>query len=171
MNLADKVVLFGAPPHDEGAPIPSTGWVPRLELGPRREDPTRCVSPPSGGGRRPRIESQKREKPPRGATPGGLRIRLLMKETVRGPLGGSLLLGIGARIERPHVGKRSRGHAAARLAGERTHDAIETDEERARAIARMPPCAWDTSPRAIPLERTTEHGEARLRLRFRQFVL
>ena len=109
--------------------------------------------------------SQKREKPPRGVTPGGLRIRLLMKETVRGPLGDSLLLAVCARIG----GRRKRGdgeHATA--ADTRTADRRETEgrDGRTQAICLMPP-ARDRPPAH---DLTTEHGQARLRLRFRRDV-
>ena len=122
-----------------------------------------------GGGRVDRsdareraIESQKREKPPRGATPGGLRIRLLMKETVRGPLGGSLLLCIhvalriaGARERRK---QRGCGHAAAGLAGETAED-----------LGSVTPMAELRPERAERQARKTRL--TRLRLRFRRVVL
>jgi hypothetical protein len=166
--------------------------------------PARLHRLPSAEGRRgarrrggPRSQGPETRKTASGATPGGLRIRLLMKETVRGPLGGSLLLGIhaGIRRKRAHgASKRGSEHAAAGVSGQAAEEgdgASRVDRDRgrggdtelARRIGRMP------GPRAVraarttderggrrgrtisPAERSAEHGQARLRLRFRQVVL
>jgi hypothetical protein len=199
LNLADKVVLFGAPPW--GAATFDGTWEPRAagrpELGGSPDRATRdpVEAPPPAWGRggagrgraRRAIESQKREKPPRGATPGGLRIRLLMKETVRGPLGESLLLGIGARIgagsgcsDCRDCKRREGEHATARgrrgRRGRRGSNAANRREtegraRETRAIGPMPlrdACAAGDRPPAHDL--ATEHGQARGRLRFRRDV-
>ena len=132
----------------------------------------------------------KRKKPPR-VTPGGLRIELLLKETVRGPLGGSLLH-IDARIaegaarcsgegrEGCHWGCPEGGeHAAGRLlveAGGTAEDEDRSGKQRSRKrrkkrgerISRpMPARAFPAQLRTL----LTEHCQARLRLGFRQGVL
>jgi len=103
-----------------------------------------------------------------GVTPGGLRIRLLMKETVRGPLRESLLLRIDARIERRRRKERGREHAGAGLCSRTTAENGErgTEEVGGRAISRMP-----RPTGASPTERLTEHGQTRMRLRFHQGAL
>jgi hypothetical protein len=99
-----------------------------------------------------------------GATPGGLRIRLLMKETVRGPLGGSLLLGIHARIERERSERRER---------ERERRGCEDGDVDGRAIG---PMRLARAPRTFRISTAlpTEHGQARAllpALRFHRDVL
>ena len=107
-----------------------------------------------------------------GVTPGGLRIRLLMKETVRGPLGESLLLGIHARIERETT--------------ERGRD-IRSERPRQRGceegcVDGRSPMHLARDPRTLRIARTTrtrtelvtEHGQARAllpALRFHRDVL
>src|SRR6185295_3661529 len=115
---------------------------------------------PKRGPRRARNADREPEtrKTASGSYPGRSRIRLLMKETVRGPLGDSLLLGIDARIER---GGRRRGCE---------HAAEAAEDRETGAIA---PMALNVRPGgdARRAERLTEHGQARLRRRFRQCVL
>lgn len=110
-----------------------------------------------------RSREKKTRKTASGATPGGLRDRLLMKETLRGPLGGSLLLGVHARIK-PIARNRSEwviergcGHAAAWLA-----DRTAEDCPMRSILLRAPPTSTELA---------TDHGQARLRLRFRRDVL
>lgn len=145
-------------------------------LRPRLQPDTR-----TGRGRSHEIRTQEPEtrKTASGVTPGGLRIRLPWKETVRGPLGGSLLLVIRARIERKgegdlggrDAGERGCGHAAAGLTGETADDRHRDRErgaERARARAKR------RMPGTLPAERLAGHGQMRATKpvpRFRQVVL
>ena len=95
-----------------------------------------------------------------------------MKETVRGPLGDFLLLGICARIG---AGKQREGeHATAtRVTAAAGRRESEGRDRETRAIGPMPltraACAHGDRPPAHDL--TTEHGQARGRLRFRRDVL
>jgi hypothetical protein len=171
------------PPAAVASPVSlgSTGGVPGLpQLGTARSPPR----PLEGGARSGGATEETRERPIQepetrktasGATPGGLRIRLLLKETVREPLGGSLLLGIRARIEaNGAAGGEGHGgeHAAAGLAGRTAEDG----REKARAIRlrllQVPRAqlARTLPPELLP-DLLTEHGQARMRLLFRREFL
>jgi len=128
----------------------------------------------------PRLRSAKRgearrepesRKAASGATRAAFELGSLTKETVRGPLGGSLLLpATRAQID-ARMGTNVEGeHATARRKGRRAAEARTRPRNRGEwAIARM-------SPRDGPLEpfrreHLAEHGETRVRLRFHQAVL
>jgi len=144
-----------------------------LALGFRGAEPQGRGATPGARTRRSRAGNEKNRL---GVTPGGLRVRLLMKETVREPLGGSLLLRIAARIE-GRGKQRGHGHADDRPEARGTAENAccagcarkrerETKKAEIRPIGRMPRPA-----RGFPCERLTEHGQTRVRLRFHQVVL
>jgi len=185
LNLADKVVLFRR--AQDGAPLPSTGrWPSRRppldgegrggrggegrggeeEVRPPVLQLPRLRTPDGAAAQkavRPRSRARAgNEKSRLGGYPGRSSNRLLTKETVRETLGGSLLLGIHARIERGR--RKQRG------------DATEDGRAHARAIGPMPlaraprTARRRRAPRSTT-ELSTEHGQARLRLRFHRDVL
>ena len=131
----------------------------------------------NGATRRRDARARKQKNRLGGVTPGGLRVRLLMRETLRGPLGDSFLLAARGQIE-ARIGKQiatrkgregveaqeAREHATAsrkRRGTAKTED--RAGARRTREIARM--------ARLCPCEHLTENGLTRMRQRFHRVFL
>src|SRR4051812_34371195 len=161
----DKVVLIGAP--NVGAPAPSvevSAPPPRVSSSGGQVD-RRAERTAWGDEQEPETRKTASGYPgrPSNRAPGG--------ETVRGRLGGSLLLRIDARIAKGAAGGSQGGgcgHATHRLRGE----AGETAEDWARKESRER-ISRPMPARGFPAQTWTDRIQARVRLllRFRRGVL